>query len=221
MKPNINKLVSIVSQNIIQLEPIIEIGSYQVGGQEHYADMRPFFPGKKYIGCDMRKGKGVDRIENVEKLTFENNSAGTLLILETLEHVWNCHQAVSEVVRVLKPGGLMVASTVFAHPIHDHPYDFWRFTPEALNQLFRELHPRLIGWEGKTGNPHTVFCIGFKKGQQEKKILLEKIADEYKTFFENKPREALRLKLRKWKHEPTEQIRKLVAETEEFEWKIA
>ena len=45
--------------------PVLEIGSYQVEGQEHIADLRSLFPGKEYVGTDFRAGPGVDRVENV------------------------------------------------------------------------------------------------------------------------------------------------------------
>ena len=45
--------------------PVFEFGSYQVEGQEGYANLRGLFPGKEYVGCDMRPGPGVDRVEDV------------------------------------------------------------------------------------------------------------------------------------------------------------
>ena len=48
--------------------PIFEFGSYQVEGQVEYADLRSLFPGKEYVGCDMRPGPGVDRVEDVSAI---------------------------------------------------------------------------------------------------------------------------------------------------------
>jgi hypothetical protein len=36
----------------------VEIGALQVAGQEAISDLRPLFPGKIYIGCDMRSACG-------------------------------------------------------------------------------------------------------------------------------------------------------------------
>ena len=33
-------------------EPILEVGSYQVAGQEGVAELRGYFPGKEYLGID-------------------------------------------------------------------------------------------------------------------------------------------------------------------------
>src|SRR4030042_3500545 len=99
------------------LEPIYEIGAYRVEGQEEFADLRPFFPGKVYVGCDMRSGLGVDRIEDVHCLKMKTNSVGTVLIFDTLEHVENVHQAMKEIYRILKPGGMVIMSSVMNFPI--------------------------------------------------------------------------------------------------------
>ena len=40
--------------------PVLEIGSYQVAGQEALADLRGLFPDREYTGVDLRPGPGVD-----------------------------------------------------------------------------------------------------------------------------------------------------------------
>jgi hypothetical protein len=78
-----------ISEEILNLEaPVVELGSYQVEGQEGLADLRPIFGAKQYIGCDMRSGTGVDRVENLPKLSFGGGSVHTIVYLDTLEHVF-------------------------------------------------------------------------------------------------------------------------------------
>src|SRR5207244_2005401 len=67
--------------------PILEVGAYQVRGQESIADLRPFFPGKEYTGVDRRPGPGVDVLGDVECLPYPDRSFGTVLALSTFEHV--------------------------------------------------------------------------------------------------------------------------------------
>ena len=55
-------------------EPILEIGSYQVPGQEAIADLRSLFPDKEYIGVGVRPGPGVDCVADVEELPYEDCS---------------------------------------------------------------------------------------------------------------------------------------------------
>ena len=77
MRKNVKKLIKGFAEKFEIQEPIIEIGSFLVEGQEELADLRPLFKGKKYIGCDMRPGPGVDRIEDVsipEEYKFDDNN---------------------------------------------------------------------------------------------------------------------------------------------------
>lgn len=48
------------------------------------------------------------RCENLEKLTFEDNSFDILITQDVFEHIFNPDQAAKEIMRVLKPGGVHV-----------------------------------------------------------------------------------------------------------------
>ncbi len=154
-------LVKIINRYPIS-EPIYEIGSYRVEGQEQFADLRPFFPGKVYVGCDMRQGLGVDRVEDVHCLRIKRNSIGTILIFDTLEHVENVHQAMEEIHRVLRPGGMVIMSSVMNFPIHDYPSDYWRFTPNAFELLLRSFAVSEVEFDGDPQFPEGVYGFGIK-----------------------------------------------------------
>lgn len=162
MRHNVRSFVIQFSKYFDLMEPIIEIGAFRVPGQENRANLRPFFPGKKYIGCDTRPGLGVDEIENVEHLSFEDNSIGSILIMETLEHVQNCFNALDEIYRVLKINGILVMSSAMNYVIHNHPSDYWRFTPAAFTLLLDKFPIKLVGYQGTEKFPHTIFGIGIK-----------------------------------------------------------
>jgi len=162
MRENVRNFVKIIAKELDIKEPIIEIGSFQVPGQEELANLRSIFPTKKFIGCDMRNGKGVDKIENVECLSLSDESVGTVLILDTLEHVENCFKTLDEIYRVLNKEGIVIMSSVMDFPIHDYPSDYWRFTPEAFNLLLSKFPIKMIGIQGNPDHPHTVFAIGIK-----------------------------------------------------------
>jgi len=162
MRDNVKAFVRDVAELFETPEPIYEFGSLQVPGQEGYADLRPIFPGRRYVGCDARMGVGVDRIEDLMGLSLGDETAGTVLILDTLEHVENCHKAMEGVYRILKPEGILAISSVMLFPIHEHPSDYWRFTPEAFRLLLRPFQTALISYEGEPEIPHTVFGLASK-----------------------------------------------------------
>jgi len=162
MRELIRQFVKICAETLPISEPIYEFGSLQVPGQEGFADLRPFFPGKKYIGADMRKGPGVDVILNLHNINLPSETVGTIFILDTLEHVEFVRKAIEESYRILKPNGLLVISSVMNFPIHNHPYDYWRFTPEAFKSLLRLFDLSFVDFVGKSKFPHTVVGIGIK-----------------------------------------------------------
>ncbi len=188
MRSNVKLFVEQTSKNFNIIEPIIEIGSFIVPGQEELANLRPIFPQKTFIGCDMRKGNGVDRIENVECLSLGNGSVGTVLILDTLEHVENCFKALDEIHRILKKDGIVIMSSVMDFPIHDHPSDYWRFTPEAFKLLLKKFPIKVIGSQGNPEHPHTVFGIGIKSNDFEE---YEKILNNLKNNYLVNPQTSL------------------------------
>jgi SAM-dependent methyltransferase len=146
-------------------EPIVEIGAYQVEGQAPIANLRSLFPGKKYIGVDMRPGPGVDCVANVEDLPHKSASIGTVLALNTFEHVKCFWRGLDEVHRVLRPDGVLVLSTPFFFRIHQFPHDYWRFTPAAYEALLETYPSKIIGWHGARNRPANVWAVAFREGR--------------------------------------------------------
>jgi SAM-dependent methyltransferase len=142
--------------------PVFEFGSYQVEGQEGYANLRGLFPGKDYVGCDMRPGPGVDRVEDVTAIHLPDGSAGTVLCIETFEHVFEVRRAFDEVFRILKPGGVFVITSPLNFRIHGYPDDYWRMTPNCLRRLLEPYAARVSGYQGYHAFPHTVMGLAMK-----------------------------------------------------------
>lgn len=76
-------------------------------------------------------------------LPYADNTFDFVVSDQVLEHVGgDPFKAVSETYRVLKPGGIVVHTTVLLFQIHGYPSDYWRFTPEGLRLLcnpFKEV----------------------------------------------------------------------------------
>jgi SAM-dependent methyltransferase len=145
--------------------PVLEIGSYQVAGQEHLADLRALFPGKPYVGLDMRPGPGVDLVADAQDLPHADASVGTVIAMNTLEHVPRFWRALDEIRRVLRPGGALLLSCPFYFHIHSFPSDYWRFTPEALELLLEDYPSKVLGWQGPVKRPANVWALAFRAGR--------------------------------------------------------
>ncbi len=146
-------------------EPILEIGAYQVQGQEAIADLRGLFAGKEYAGLDVRPGPGVDLVGDVERLPHADGTIGTVLALNTFEHVPRFWHGFAEIARVLRPDGALVVSCPFFFRIHNFPHDYWRFTPDALELLLDGYPSKILGWHGARHRPAHVWALAFRAGR--------------------------------------------------------
>jgi SAM-dependent methyltransferase len=145
--------------------PVLEVGSFQVAGQERLIDLRRYFPDETYVGLDMRPGPGVDRVGSVEELPFSDRSFGTVIAMSTFEHVRRFWRGFAEVRRVLKHDGVFLVSCPFHFHIHAYPNDYWRFTPEAFKLLLDDYPSKLIGWHGPADRPANVWALAFADGR--------------------------------------------------------
>ena len=187
MRESIRQLVKIFADTFPVEEPIYEFGALQLPGFEGFADLRSFFKGKSYVGYNMHEGRGVDKVLNLHEIAVPDESVGTILTCDTLEHVEFPQKALSEIHRILKPGGMVFLSTVLDFRIHDSPADYWRFTPDGLRSLFKPFSYVFLGSAGRESFPHTVIAIGIK-GSNPVNASLERFLpkfDEWKKAWEN------------------------------------
>ncbi len=78
---------------------------------------------------------GVDRLASADDLPFGDDSFQCIVCTEVLEHCSNPLTVMSEVARVLRPGGRVFLTTPFLVALHEMPYDYYRYTPSALRDL--------------------------------------------------------------------------------------
>lgn len=172
-------------KNVPFPEPIIEFGALQVQTEGGPCNVRHLFPGKNYLGADMRPGPGVDRVLNLHKIDLPNSSAGTVILLDTLEHVEFPRQALAEILRILKPGGKIVMTSTMFFPIHSYPNDYWRFTPQAFESLLGEFGEKWVTFLGDPLFPYAVFGVGIKSVDKENN--LESLTENFKKNFKAPP----------------------------------
>ncbi|MDP1821496.1 MAG: class I SAM-dependent methyltransferase [Acidimicrobiales bacterium] len=162
MRPAVIEFARDVAAAFPVHDPLVEVGARAAAGQEAEADLRAIFGASQHIGCDLQPGTGVDRIEDVHQMSFADESVGTVICLETLEHVADPLRAVAEMHRILRPGGVLAISSLMFFPIHEHPWDYWRFTPEGFELLLRPFESSLVVAQGWDLMPEGVFGVGVK-----------------------------------------------------------
>jgi SAM-dependent methyltransferase len=157
-----NPIVRAFAQDALELldppDPVVEFGSRQVeAGQE--ADLRPLLEGRDYTGTDLHPGPGVDRVEDLRRLTLADDSVGTAICLETLEHCEDPLAACRELARVVRPEGVAIVSAPFLLGIHGYPQDYFRFTPSAMRSMLRDFDDTWSIGVGDPGAPLWVVAL--------------------------------------------------------------
>ena len=71
-----------------------------------------------------------------QKLPIENDAFDAVLSLNVLEHVSDPFGCAQELVRVLKPGGILYCVVPFLQPEHGYPDHFFNMTRSGIRQLF-------------------------------------------------------------------------------------
>lgn len=69
---------------------------------------------------------------------INSDSIGTVVTMDTFEHIKEPWKAVDEIYRILRPGGILIISTVLIWDYHEYPQgtpDYWRFTASCLDML--------------------------------------------------------------------------------------
>jgi hypothetical protein len=158
-----NLLYGVIRDIVARIElhdPVVEFGSLQVEpGQPN--DLRPLFAGHDFTGTDFREGPGVDRVEDLRRLSYGEHEIGTALCLDTLEHCADPIAAARELHRVVsRDGGVCVISSVMLMGIHGYPNDYWRFTPEGFRILLDGFDHVDVAGMGFADAPFSVFGIG-------------------------------------------------------------
>ena len=108
---------------------------------------RPYeihFPKGTYFGVDVDhsgrdiKLKSPDFFYDGTILPFQNSIYDGVICTQVLEHVTDPKQIISEISRVLKPGGVLIVSIPFAWQEHEEPFDFFRYSSYGMGMMLRE-----------------------------------------------------------------------------------
>lgn len=103
---------------------------------------------RHYIAVDLQMAGLVTVVATAEQLPLMEGSADLILCNDMLQYVPDPVAAVSEMFRILRPGGRLILSTRGSYP--EHHDEYWRFLPHSLRHLTRLFSSAQVEPEGSS-----------------------------------------------------------------------
>lgn len=103
------------------------------------------------VGSDIYASPLTTLLADAHSLPFADGAFDAVWIQAVLEHVLDPALVVSEIERVLAPGGIVFADTPFMWPVHEGAWDFTRWTMNGYRWLFRGFDEIESGYSSGAG----------------------------------------------------------------------
>ena len=116
---------------------LLEIGSRARSGNEY----RSFVPAEwEYTGLDVKTGPNVDLVGDAHELSsvVGDRRFDAVFSVSVFEHLLIPWKVILEVNRVLLDDGLLFITTHQTFPLHDQPWDFFRFSDRAWVSMLND-----------------------------------------------------------------------------------
>lgn len=111
---------------------VLDIGSIDLNGS-----LRDVCPSDiAYVGIDMSPGKGVDLVlDDPYQFPFADGAFDMIVSTSCFEHDPMFWLTFLEILRVTRDGGIVYINAPANGHYHTHPWDNWRFYPDAAQAL--------------------------------------------------------------------------------------
>lgn len=124
-----------------------------------------------YSCLDISPFPDVDIIADIQNMPHvESEKFDTIICTQVLEHVPNPFDAIDEIYRVLRPGGVLLITVPFLNNYHMEPNDYWRFTEYGLKNLLKKFTSVAVSSHGSTFH-HVAATLGFRASEVDLNIL--------------------------------------------------
>lgn len=107
-------------------------------GQKPY---RAFIPATRYVGMEIEPGPGAEAPRSADvyydgrTFPFPAASFDAVICSQVFEHVFTPHEFLTEIRRVLRPGGRLLLTVPFVWDEHEQPRDYGRYSSFGLRAV--------------------------------------------------------------------------------------
>lgn len=119
----------------------------EIGGRDN--PRRPLLEGLgfSYAALDLEERDGGLVGDITDCPHIPDGSFDLIFSNDVFEHINRPWKAAGEITRLLRPGGVVITSTLFSWRYHPCPIDYWRYTPDCLEFLFEDLETIEADWD--------------------------------------------------------------------------
>ncbi len=119
-------------------------------------------PLEAYVGIDITPGDTVDLvIDPTQEWDLKDNYFDVVLCTQVLEHVVDLNLTLSEIDRVLKPGGIVLFTFPFLYNEHGIPHDYRRFTRHSASHLMTGYEVAHLSVQGGIGSTVAILFLNW------------------------------------------------------------
>lgn len=116
---------------------ILEVG----GGDRRRSNPR-------HLNFEYLKFELADVYGDIHTMPFADDTFSLVFSQAVFEHVANPFHAAEELIRITKPGGIILTEVAFMQPLHAVPFHFFNMTPWGVQELFKSCETLECDWFG-------------------------------------------------------------------------
>lgn len=135
-KSLLRSLMNIEATNYTISGKVLDLGGGSDLAKFTYYSFLKKEEGTEVLNLDLKSGKRIDFEK--DNLPYGDESVDQVLAFNLLEHIYNYRHLTSEATRVLKTGKTFIGFVPFLINYHPDPNDYFRYTKEALHNIFTE-----------------------------------------------------------------------------------
>ena len=154
--PHVRFLVSAIA-DLPAGSRILDVGAGDAPYRELFAEHD--YRTSDWSGTFYAPDHPTDVVAPAHDLPLEDDSLDAVVCTQVLEHVPEPSEALSEFLRVLRPGGRLIISTPLTWYLHETPHDYYRYTSYGLRHLLDKAGFAEIVVEPMNDSPSTVAAL--------------------------------------------------------------
>ena len=101
-------------------------------------------------------------IQDTKAMSQIQEKYDAIFVLEVLEHLLMPQKGLENLQKLLTPDGIIIGSTPWIIPIHDRPFDFYRFTHYSLSNMIQSSKLEVVEIYCRGNYVDSVICLMFR-----------------------------------------------------------